>query len=109
MDHGIELRASTAAAASAGRIRQAGRARPALTGDPMLPSQEELLSRGYPMRPDPEKMPEAFATWQRIVTSEATEIEPRVVTRPHFRAGPPSPIGPFRLPSTTTSGNWSGF
>ena len=109
MDHGIELRASTAAAASAGRIRQSGRARPALTGDPMLPSQEELLSRGYPMRPDPEKMPEAYATWQRIVTSEATEIEPRVVTRPGFRAGPPSPVGPFRLPSTTTSGNWSGF
>jgi hypothetical protein len=27
MDHGVELRASTAAPASAGRIRQAGRAR----------------------------------------------------------------------------------
>jgi hypothetical protein len=108
MDHGIELRASTAGAASAGRIRQAGRARPALTGDPMLPSQEELLSRGYPLRPDPEKMPEAYATWLRMVTSEATEIEPRFVTRPGFRAPPPG-VGPVRLPTASNSNNWSGF
>jgi hypothetical protein len=74
----------------------------------MLPSQEELLSRGYPLRPDPEKMPEAYATWLRMVTSEATEIEPRFVTRPGFRAQPPR-IGLTTLPSAKNSSNWSGF
>lgn len=107
MEHGIELRANAAAVASAGRVRQAGRVRPALTGDPMLPSQEELLSRGYPLRPDPEQMPEAYATWLRMVTSEATEVEPRTVMRPSFHAGP-MPIRPV-LPSTKNSTNWSGF
>jgi hypothetical protein len=108
MEHGIELRANATAAASTRRMRQAGRVRPALTGDPMLPSQEELLSRGYPMRPDPEHTPEGYATWLRIVTSEATEIEPRIVTRPGFHGGP-TQIRPVTLPSAKNSLNWSGF
>ncbi len=113
MDHGIELRANAASAAAASPVRQAGgRKRPALTGDPMLASQEELLSRGYPMRPDPDATPEAYATWLRIVTQEATEIEPKTVTRPGFRGGRStqilSPIGQ-RLPSAIDSTNWSGF
>jgi len=107
VEHGVELRANAAAAASTRRVRQAGRVRPALTGDPTLPSQEELLSRGYPLRPDPGQMPEAYATWLRMVTSEATEVEPRTVMRPSFHAGP-LPIRPV-LPSTKNSTNWSGF
>lgn len=108
MDHAMDLRASAAAPAPAARVRPAGRTRPALTGDPTVLSQEELLSRGYPMRPDPEKMPEAYATWLRAVSTEATEIEPKSVARPGFRAGT-LPVAPFRLPSTQNSSNWSGF
>jgi hypothetical protein len=43
-----------------------------------------------------------------MVTSEATEIEPKFVTRLGFRA-PPLGIGPLRMPSAKTSNNWSGF
>ena len=107
MEHGVELRAYAAAAASTRRVRQKGSVRPALTGDPMLPAQEELLSRGYPMRPDPDQMPDAYANWLRVVTSEATEIKPRVVTRPGFHGGP-TLIRPVS-PSTMNSNNWSGF
>jgi len=107
MEHGVELRANAAAAPAAVQVRQKGRVRPALTGDPMLPSQEELVSRGYPMRPDPEQMAEAYATWLRMVSSETTEVEPRTVTRPRVHAGP-LPILPV-LPSTKNSTNWSGF
>jgi len=108
MVHGVELRAGTAADTVAARVRPKGRVRPALTGDLMLPSQEELLSRGYPMRPDPEQMPEAYATWVRMVTSEATEIAPRTVARPDFHAGP-THIGPIMRPNAQNSTTWSGF
>lgn len=119
MEHAVELRANAAIAAAnaatsraRARVRQAGRIRPALVGDPMLPSQEELLSRGYPMRPDPEQAPEAYATWLRMVTTETTVVEAKTVTEPGRFHGFSTtiPINVIRtLPSTGNSSNWSGF
>ncbi len=37
--------------------------RPALTGDPKSFTQEQLVQRGYGLRPDPEKAPDAYRAW----------------------------------------------
>jgi hypothetical protein len=115
MEHAIELRANAAVAESDAaarlnaRTRKPGRVRPALSGDPMLPSDEELLSRGYPPRPDPEQSPEAYATWLRIVSSEFTTVEAKTVTTDRSHGIPTSPVRRGFLPSTGNSSNWSGF
>ena len=117
MDHNIQLRANTAIAEAnatrAGatvRAPQAGRVRPALTGDPMQPSQEQLLTLGYPIRPDPVKSPEAYTTWLGMVTKETTVIDAKTAPQPgRFHAATsPSPINPV-LPNVGASSNWSGF
>jgi hypothetical protein len=53
--------------------------RPALTGDPMALSSQELTKRGYPMRPDPQKAPGAYASWLKAVSKPATFIPPKTV------------------------------
>ena len=43
--------------------------RPALTkADAVSLSSDELMKRGYPVRPDAKQAPEAFATWMKAVT-----------------------------------------
>jgi hypothetical protein len=116
MQHGIELRAAAAAAnagARAAASARSGRVRPALSGDPLLPSRDELVSRGYPARPDPVQAPEAYATWLRVVSSEANVIEAKTVLQPDRSHGPIpiSPIGTISRtwPTVGNSNNWSGF
>jgi hypothetical protein len=56
-------------------------------------------------------MPEAYATWLRMVMTETTIIEPRTVTRPdrsHATAINPPPHQVV-LPSSVSSTVWSGF
>jgi hypothetical protein len=112
MQHSIELRAAAAAANAGARAAahvRPGRVRPALSGDPLLPSRDELVSRGYPVRPDPVQSPEAYATWLRVVSSEANVIEAKTVLQPDRSHGP-FPIGQSTSwPSVSTSNNWSGF
>jgi hypothetical protein len=115
MEHSIELRANAAiaeanaaAARATARARKPGRVRPALVGDPLAPSDEELLSRGYPPRPDPEQSPEAYATWLRVVTTEFTSVDAKTVLTDRAH-GIPSPVRLGTLPSTGNSSNWSGF
>jgi hypothetical protein len=63
--------------------------RPALTGDPMALSNQELIKRGYPMRPDPQKAPGAYASWLKAVSKPATFTPPKTVNvegRSHGRA-----------------------
>ena len=55
-----------------------GEERPALEGDPMAPSNLELVSRGYPPRPDPEKAPAQFARWLKNVSRSYTRISTRL-------------------------------
>lgn len=47
--------------------------RPALSGDPRLVTQAELVKGGYPLRPDPDRSPAMYATWLRAV-STPTEL-----------------------------------
>jgi Peptidase A4 family len=53
--------------------------RPALTGDPMALSNQELVKLKYPMRPDPQKAPGAYASWLKAVSKPATLIPPKMV------------------------------
>jgi hypothetical protein len=95
-----------------------GRRRPALTGDPLAVSPEELARGGYPERPDPAKSPVRYANWLRQVSSEFTVVEPRLAPRPRrpgvqkaFTPGePPSGgvSGDINQTSAANSGIWSG-
>jgi hypothetical protein len=51
-----------------------GIARPALAGDPMSYTQEQLISAGFPPRPDPSKSTTSYANWLRIASHAATQI-----------------------------------
>jgi hypothetical protein len=60
--------------------------RPALQGDPMLPSQQELISRGYGLRPDPIHAPVGYARWLLAASQPARVLESKRVINP--KAGP---------------------
>lgn len=73
-----------------------GRIRPALTGDPMGRSQNELLDAGYPLRPDPKANASAYAAWLKMVSQPATEIQAKPVVAWNMRADQATP-------------NWAGY
>jgi hypothetical protein len=84
--------------------------RPALTGDPMALSSQELVKLGYPMRPDPQKAPGAYASWLKAVSKPATLIPPKMVNV----EGPYH--GPAKISADASTGpypndnpNWSGY
>jgi hypothetical protein len=91
---------------------RAGRVRPGFSGDPMSLSQEDIVSRGYPPRPDPVASPARYAAWLDVVSRPVNLIEPQLVqsTRAHT---PPRVAAPKRHvavnPTQTTSTSWSGF
>ncbi|MFZ0589687.1 MAG: G1 family glutamic endopeptidase, partial [Bryobacteraceae bacterium] len=85
--------------------------RPALTGDPMALSNQELVKLKYPWRPDPQKAPGAYASWLKAVSKPATLIPPKTVNVEGRSHGPAqisadastAPYGPYASP------NWSGY
>jgi Peptidase A4 family len=96
--------------------------RPALArGDAIGLPGEELLKRGYPVRPDPGQTPAAYATWLRAVTRPARKVDPRQVQRSEVQAGPVALTGLVNGPvnqggpgtgsfsTLAQSQNWSGF
>lgn len=80
--------------------------RPALVREESVGlSDEELLERGYPLRPDAELAPSAFNTWRRMVSAPSTFVEPRTVSRPDI-----THAGRARIANPPeSSNNWSGF
>jgi hypothetical protein len=58
-----------------------GTPRPALSGDPSVPTQTELLARGFPPRPDKTANPTAYKQWLEIVSSPSTLVSPH--GKPH--------------------------
>jgi hypothetical protein len=77
-----------------------GTIRPALRGDQLNLSDEDLLKAGYPIRPNPEQAPGAYAGWLALVSRPTTVVVPQTVSRPDVRFGPTT---------QGTSTNWSGF
>jgi len=83
-----------------------GVARPPLSGDPMSYTQEQLISAGFPRRPDPNKSATSYANWLRIVSQTATRITD---VTPHLHGIPSSACiigGSYQASCTNTV--WSG-
>jgi hypothetical protein len=59
-----------------------GTLRPALAGDPMSYSQEELVAKGYGTRPDPVQHADRYAHWLRAVSQPTTLVIHRDVATP---------------------------
>ena len=59
-----------------------GTERPALEGNPLELSNRELITRGYPPRPDPIKFPARHARWRRNVSRPYTAVTPRLERHP---------------------------
>jgi hypothetical protein len=59
-----------------------GSVRPALEGDPLALSNQELLARGYPPRPDPKHSPARYARWHRRISEPYTAVTPRLAPHP---------------------------
>jgi hypothetical protein len=103
---GLELRAQTTASADmpapAAEVRtpqESDVIRPALTQEEALQlSDEELMKREYPMRPNPTKAPGAYATWLRAVTKAARRVDSRQVAHPDLRGS-----------TQAGTSNWSGW
>jgi Peptidase A4 family len=96
--------------------------RPALArADAIGLTGDELLKRGYPVRPDAGQAPTAYATWLRAVTRPSRKVNPRQVQRPEVEAGPATltglvygPVnqggpGTGSISTLVTTNNWSGF
>jgi hypothetical protein len=73
---------------TATQLRLGHTVRPALMGDPMALPSEELMKRGYPMRPDPQKAPGAYSTWLKAVSKPSTFISPKTVNMEGRYHGP---------------------
>jgi hypothetical protein len=80
--------------------------RPALSRDEGLRlSVSELIDGGYPLRPDPDRAPDAFDGWLRAVSVPAAQVEPHVVARPDVRHPGRAGVTGAAEPAP----NWSGF
>ncbi|MDP9175669.1 MAG: G1 family endopeptidase [Planctomycetota bacterium] len=59
-----------------------GELRRPLRGDLLAHSNQDLVKRGYPPRPDPKVSPARYARWLRIVSRPFTVVNPRKVAHP---------------------------
>jgi len=82
---------------------------PALKGNPLAPTETEILKLGYRPRPDPAKDPEAYADWLAAVSRDAIQV--RAASTPH----PDQLSHAVVSPSEQSNGallstqNWSGY
>ena len=73
--------------------------RPALTKEEALQlSDDELVKREYPVRPNPIQAPRPFANWLQVVTKPARRVDSRQMAYPELRAS-----------SQANTNNWSGW
>jgi hypothetical protein len=91
-----------------------GPVRPALNGDAEVATNAEIVTMGFPPRPDRSKAPKAYARWLEIVSKPAVRLTPRFASR----AGRPSLPTTSELTATSsangptytgTSSNWCGY
>jgi hypothetical protein len=86
-------------------VPQGAQVRPALTdAAARLLTDQDLLSRGYPPRPDPTQSPDAYAKWLSNVSLPTTLLPTHAVSSSDTTHAPQAPAGGGR-----TSGNWSGL
>jgi hypothetical protein len=92
------------------RPAPAGRVRSALTGDLTTYTQAELVSQGYPPRPDAAKSPETYARWVKNVTQDYNVVSPRRASHPERmrRQKNAGPIAPSGERFNSNNETWSG-
>jgi len=78
---------------------------PALDGDPMALASADLVARGYPPRPDPQRAPAQYTSWLELVTSGAAITASHTLRRNVVAAG----AGVLLAQAAATSSNWSGY
>jgi len=82
--------------------------------DPLTASDTALAQYGFPPRPDPQSAPEAYALWQKLVSTPQTRItnpnlQPtKTYHRPAQDLSPEGEIAANGAASYTSS-NWSGY
>jgi hypothetical protein len=80
--------------------------RPALSSAEMMEMHDdELLERGYPLRPSRHEVPRAFRAWQRVVSMPSAILQPHTVIRHDIRHGKGGSV----QEAPGTSNNWCGF
>jgi hypothetical protein len=86
-------------------VPQGAQVLPALTEqEAKLLSDNDLIARGYPVRPDAAASPNRYVKWFDLVSRPITQIPPHVVSRSDVTHMPRVEAG-----TNTTSGNWSGL
>jgi hypothetical protein len=81
--------------------------RPALTDEAAeLLSDEDIIARGYPPRPNATESPDAYANWLHGVSHSMTVLPPHAVSRSDIAHGRQ---GVTEGPLGETNDHWSGF
>lgn len=112
----VDLVVDASAAPAPAPAARVTRERPALVGDPMTFSRQDLAARDFPPRPDPIAAPDSYEKWLELASHPVHVIEPNVV-KTHRRHGSDN-LGPAT--ERTTSGgvhesslwvvpNWNGY
>jgi hypothetical protein len=92
--------------------------RPALSGDPAQFTDAELVARGFPLRPDATKAPDAYAKWLELASKPARIVPMTTATMPRqHRAARPGVAEPGAQEDRvqenpyygSTSPNWCGY
>ncbi len=86
-----------------------GGLRPPLEGDPLVLSNQELVARGYPPRPDPKHSPARYARWHRIVSRPYTAVNPRLVPHPEVSFSHAYPVRQRKSPTLPLSPPHTGL
>jgi hypothetical protein len=78
--------------------------------DPNTLTDQELVQRGYPPRPNAFQAPAAYRQWSKIVSSSFAVVNPRAVAHEEVRHSPTLPLPPPRtkFANALSSRNWSG-
>jgi hypothetical protein len=71
------------------QVHENARVRPALSAKEMLEfTQEELLERGYPVRPSPGEAEDAFNAWRTAVSAPTAIVSSHTISHPYLSCGP---------------------
>lgn len=92
-EHGAPISANEVDAQPVGSLRAA------LEGDPLALSDQDLVARGYPPRPDPKLSPARYVRWNRIVSRPYTAVNPRLVPHPEVSFAHAHPVIQQRSPT----------
>ncbi len=80
--------------------------------NPLMASDEELATFGFPPRPDGAANPKGYASWEKAMKASKVRIKPvleqtNIFHGPMKKATAKEPL-PLSESTSTTSGNWSG-